>query len=393
MTFGSLTDRPRWVTEQLARLAFQNAALALTASVLCAFVTVLLLWQVVDSRKLIGWLGGICIVTMLSLMLQQSFEHSNNRASHINLWHRAYIISTFAMGCLWGALSIFLFPVESVVHQSYLAFMLAGVCAGAVTVYSPLPGAFPAFAVSALLPFGIQFYLAAPDQGALMSGLVGIFLLIVIRSAIESRSNVQELLDLQIKNTELTEALHHRATHDSLVDLANHGEFNRQLHRLAVNNRRDGNHYSLIFIDLDMFKEVNDSGGHAAGDMILKAVATILKERIRSGDTAARVGGDEFALLLDGCGEERALQIAEEIRSDIADLKVEYEGFIYTIQASIGVTYGRTNKHSATSMLKSADVACYMAKEEGRNQVRCNPASDLFQTTDRFKLAQVPESA
>jgi diguanylate cyclase (GGDEF)-like protein len=393
LTFGSLKDKPSWIMGELARLAFQNAPLALTASVLCAFLTVILLWQVVDNRMLIGWLGAICVVTMLSLMLQQSFEHAENRHRRVRLWHRLFIISSFSAGCLWGALSVFLFPVESVLHQSYLAFILAGVCAGAVTVYSTLPGAFPAFAVSALVPFSIQIFLHETGQGHLLAGLVGVFLLIVTRSAIEARRNVRELLDLQIQNTELTEALHHRATHDSLVDLANHGEFNRQLHRLAVNNRRDGNEYSLIFIDLDMFKEVNDTGGHAAGDLILKAVAKILKERIRSGDTAARVGGDEFALLLDGCGEDRAIQIAEEIRHDIADLEVEYDGQKFGIQASIGVTYGRTNKHSATSMLKSADVACYMAKEEGRNQVRCNPASDLFQTTDRFKLAQVPGTA
>jgi diguanylate cyclase (GGDEF)-like protein len=388
-----MTDNPRWITEQLARLAYQNAPLALTASVLCAFVVVTLLWQEVDNQLLVGWLGCICITTMFSLMLQQSFEHAVNRIDRIRMWHNAYIISAFIKGCLWGSLSIFLFPAESALHQSYLAFILAGVCAGGVTVYSPLPGAFPAFAVSTLVPFGVQFFIMSSGQGQLMAGLVSIFLLIVIRSAIESRNNVKNLLELQIQNSELTQALHHRATHDSLVDLANHGEFNRQLHRVASSNRSEDIDYSLIFIDLDLFKEVNDNGGHAAGDLILKGVARILKERIRAGDTAARVGGDEFALLLNNCGQERATQIAEEIRSDIADLEVEYDGYLYTIQASIGVSYGRTSKHSATSMLKSADVACYTAKEEGRNLVRCSPASDLFQTTDKFKLAQVPESA
>lgn len=393
MTMHNIAESPRWITEQLLRLAFQNAALALTASVLCAFVTVILLWPVADNRLLIGWLGAICIKTMASLMLQQKYEHSTIRRDKISLWQHAFITSTFLAGCIWGSLSLFLFPESSALHQGYLSFVLAGVCAGAVTVYSPLPGAFPAFAVSALVPFAGRYIAIGGTEGNLMAGLIATFLLIVIRSAVESRNNVKELLELQVRNAELTRALHHRATHDSLVDLANHGEFTRQLNRLATANRRDTTDYALIFIDLDLFKEVNDSGGHAAGDLILKGVADILKHRIRTGDTAARVGGDEFALLLDNCAHDRAIEIAEDIRRDIDDLTVEYDGSVHTIQASIGVSYGRTNKHSATSMLKSADVACYMAKEDGRNQVRSNPASDMFQTTDRFQLAQVPEIA
>jgi diguanylate cyclase (GGDEF)-like protein len=182
--------------------------------------------------------------------------------------------------------------------------------------------------------------------------------------------------------------LHHRATHDSLVDLVNHGEFNRRLERLTKDNRREGDEYSLIFIDLDLFKEVNDTGGHAAGDLILKGVADVLRARTRSGDTAARVGGDEFALLLDGCPHKRALKIAESVREDIAALTVEYEGCQYSVKASIGVSYGQSGIHNATGMLKAADAACYTAKEDGRNRVCINPASDLFQTTDRFELAQ-----
>jgi len=392
-TMHNIAESPRWVAEQLVRLAYQNAALALTASVLCAFVTVILLWPVADNRLLIGWLGAICIKTMLSLTLQQKYEHSSMRREHLSMWQHAFISTTFLTGCLWGSLSLFLFPESSALHQGYISFVLAGVCAGAVTVYSPLPGAFPAFAVSALVPFAGQYIAIGGTEGNLMAGLIATFLLLVIRSALESRNNVMELLELQVRNAELTRALHHRATHDSLVDLANHGEFTRQLNRLATANRRDTADYALIFIDLDLFKEVNDRGGHAAGDLILKGVADILKRRIRTGDTAARVGGDEFALLLDNCGHDRAIEIAEDIRRDIADLTVEHDGGVHTIKASIGVSYGRTNKHSATSMLKSADVACYMAKEDGRNQVRSNPASDMFRTTDRFQLAQVSEQA
>jgi diguanylate cyclase (GGDEF)-like protein len=209
-----------------------------------------------------------------------------------------------------------------------------------------------------------------------------------MRTARESRRNVQDVLDLQVRNADLTRALHHRATHDSLVNLVNHGEFNRRLERLVQDERRNDKEFSLIFIDLDLFKKVNDTGGHAAGDLILKGVANILRSRTRSGDTVARVGGDEFALLLDGCPHKRAEDVAESIRQDIADLVIAYEDHDYSVQASLGVSYGKGGRHSASGMLKAADAACYSAKENGRNQVCSNPASDLFQTTDRFELAQ-----
>jgi diguanylate cyclase (GGDEF)-like protein len=176
------------------------------------------------------------------------------------------------------------------------------------------------------------------------------------------------------------------------VDLVNHGEFNRRLQRIASSDRRAGGEYSIIFVDLDLFKQVNDNGGHAAGDAVLQAVAAILKEVSRSGDTAARVGGDEFALLLEDCPHERAFEIAELIRLEIEHLAVPYEGHNYRVHASIGVSYGRAGVHSSDAMLKAADAACYAAKECGRNKVRMNKAGGFFATTSRFDLTHASSS-
>ena len=216
-----------------------------------------------------------------------------------------------------------------------------------------------------------------------------LFLLMLQRIAAESGRNLRSLLELQTQNARLTHALHHQATHDSLVNLVNHGEFQRRLERLV--NVSSGPHrdFSVIFIDLDLFKDVNDTGGHGAGDAMLKEVADVLCMHTRSRDTAARVGGDEFALLLENCAGEKALQIAEHVRRDIASVRLDYEGKIYTLGASIGVTYGQTGLQSANGVLKAADAACYAAKESGRNRVRMLPADEMFKTTGRFNIAQL----
>lgn len=388
MSLQQLSDQPHWIAAKRLELVYENSMLSLTAGVFCAFILVLLLWSVVDSRGLIMWLGTISVLTMFRLALQQRYERSRHDPdpAHEPTYRRAFLISVVLSGGVWGALSVWLFPMESMIHQAYFTFVLGGVCASAVSAYAPLPSAFPHFAIPALLPFAMRIWASGTTEGKLLAAVIAALLLIFLRTSRASRKTVNDILELQIKNAKLTRALHHRATHDSLVDLVNHGEFNRRLEKLARDMSGESKEYSLIFVDLDLFKAVNDSGGHAAGDALLRAIAGILRKRTRSSDTAARVGGDEFALLLEGCPHARAEDIAEQIRIDIAEMRVDFEGMTHRVEASVGVSFGKTGIHSATGMLKAADAACYAAKEEGRNCVRTNAASDMYQTTDRFDL-------
>jgi diguanylate cyclase (GGDEF)-like protein len=139
-------------------------------------------------------------------------------------------------------------------------------------------------------------------------------------------------------------------------------------------------------MDLDRFKAVNDSGGHAAGDALLRVIAGILRKHCRGTDTAARVGGDEFALLLPNCPRQRALDIGEHVRAEIEALTFRHDGREHTVGASVGISWGRAGLQSTSSLLKAADTACYRAKQEGRNRVCMLAANEMFQTTGRFDL-------
>ena len=240
-TLEDLAEGPEWTGAQQLRLAFQNSSISLTAGIFCAFIIVVLLWPVVDNRGLILWLGSISVLTLLRLTMQQNYERKNIGPKEYQFWKQGFIATAFTSGCAWGALSVFLFPETSVLHQAYLTFVIGGVCAGAVSVYAPLPGAFSAFAIPVVAPYAVRIWLMGETEGQLMAALVAIFMLILMRTASESRKNVHDILELQVKNADLTRALHHRATHDSLVDLINHGEFNRRLERLTRDNRRNGN--------------------------------------------------------------------------------------------------------------------------------------------------------
>lgn len=392
-TLVQIARGPEWANAQQLRIAFDSLTVTLAASVACAFAVVLLLWPVVDNRGLILWLGGISVLTLARLTLLQRYQRMGGEGTASKRWQRGFVGATLLSGLSWGCLSVFLFPVDSLIHQAYLAFVLGGICAGAVSAYAPVKGAFACFSVPTLAPYAVEMMLHNGSAGYVMAGLIIAFQLGLMRSARDSRKSVEYLLELQVKNADLARALHHRATHDGLVNLVNQSEFNRRLQRLASENRRDDGEYSLIFIDLDLFKEVNDTGGHAAGDLILQAVANVIRRNTRGGDTAARVGGDEFAAILEGCPHQRAVEIAEKIRTDIETLQVSYEGREYSVRASIGVSYGIMGKHSASGMLKAADAACYAAKESGRNRVHENAANENVATTDRFQLTQALSTA
>ncbi len=388
LTLRLVPDNPAWQRQQLVHLLFQHCTLTLAGTMFCAVALLLLLWPHVEQTRLLLWLGAMGMLTLARLMMQQRYQSFAPNRVDPDKWTRLFTVGVLLSGLLWGAVSIWLFPAGSMTHQVFIAVVLSGICAGAATVYAPLPNGFLMFALPALLPFTGRLLLEGSTEGQLTAGMVALFVVIMNRIARQTGRSLNNMLELQVRNAELTRALHHQATHDSLVDLINHGEFLRRLHRLVENPSPPHRDFSLVFIDLDLFKSVNDSGGHAAGDALLQAVGRILSLHSRSRDTAARVGGDEFALLLENCPPDNALQIAEQVRTDIAALVFEFDGRSYQVGASVGVTYGQTGMHSASAVLKSADAACYAAKESGRNRVRMLPADDMFKTTGRFHLSE-----
>ena len=162
----------------------------------------------------------------------------------------------------------------------------------------------------------------------------------------------------------------HDATHDALTDLVNRREFEKRLENAFVGAKEHGSRHALCYLDLDQFKLVNDTAGHAAGDELLKQVRGLLRGKFRGRDTLARLGGDEFGLLLDNCSVERAIKIAEMVVATLRDFRFSWKGRTFHIGVSIGVAPVTAEAESSAQILAQADVACYAAKERGRNRVR-----------------------
>lgn len=185
---------------------------------------------------------------------------------------------------------------------------------------------------------------------------------------------INEALDqLEARQVELT----YEASHDALTGLANRREFERQLEDALDGPPELGEPHGILFADLDEFKPINDKGGHQAGDAILREVATLLRRTVRGSDVVARMGGDEFAVLLRACPLEKARVIAEEIRTGVEALELPWEGETFRIGVSIGITNARSGD-SIDEVIKAADDACYAAKRGGRNQVSVVQLHDVI---------------
>jgi diguanylate cyclase (GGDEF)-like protein len=157
----------------------------------------------------------------------------------------------------------------------------------------------------------------------------------------------------------------HQATHDALTGLANRALFRSRLE--AALDQPDGAGTAVLFVDLDDFKTVNDSCGHAVGDELLIAVAARLTACVRSGDTVARLGGDEFALLLEDAGEATAVQTAERLTSTLGS-PMTLASTRVTVRASIGIAVAPPGGCDAGEIIRNADVAMYAAKEGGKGR-------------------------
>ena len=194
-------------------------------------------------------------------------------------------------------------------------------------------------------------------------------------SASPIRNELGELLGAVLVFHDVTEQrrmsgeMHYRATHDTLTGLVNRAECELRLRRVLTKAQQDGSTHALLFIDLDQFKLVNDACGHAVGDQLLQQVSKLFGETVRARDTLARMGGDEFAVILEHCSAEQAQRVAQQICDRMDDFRFVHDQRRFRIGTSIGLVPIDDRWHTTAALIQAADNACYAAKEAGRNRV------------------------
>jgi len=178
----------------------------------------------------------------------------------------------------------------------------------------------------------------------------------------------------------------YQASHDALTGLVNRHEFERRLQDALETARAGRQTHVLCYLDLDRFKAVNDTSGHMAGDAMLREVAALIKDAVRDSDTVARIGGDEFALLLTGCPLEKAIQISQDVASVIREFRFVWKDKIFQIGVSIGLVEIGRESAGPEEVLAAADSACYVAKNHAAGQVHVYSAVDEVTARQRGEI-------
>src|SRR6185312_10137933 len=211
------------------------------------------------------------------------------------------------------------------------------------------------------------------------------------RRELENRV-VERTDELNQSNTLLRREVDERsweAAHDALTGLVNRREFESLVEASVASAGTAGKHHVVCFMDLDQFKVVNDTCGHAAGDELLKEIGGVLQSRVRASDTLARLGGDEFGLLLEGCSLERAQFIAADLLAAVGDFRFNRDAKVFAIGISIGLAPIMGEGCSSAEVLSRADTACYWAKDQGRNRVCVYRSGDSDMATRRREMGWV----
>jgi diguanylate cyclase (GGDEF)-like protein len=289
-------------------------------------------------------------------------------------WTQACGAAAFVLALVFAALVV---AVDQWVTPNITPFFMASVLVGVTLLQRPLTAAV-LFAVA----YAVYFWALGQTQGdamLLLSNRANGFSAAVLAWALATltwRKTARNLLltrqlaqrQAQMHSQQLE--LRRLATSDGLTGLVNRVEFER-LGRLEVERaRRYGLALGLLLIDLDHFKRVNDQWGHPAGDAVLVAVAAVLRAHVRVSDVVARMGGEEFMVLLPHTQREAALGLAEKLRQCVAATQVQSGSHTISVTASVGLAAASGNSVDFTTLYQHADHALYSAKAAGRNVVR-----------------------
>jgi diguanylate cyclase (GGDEF)-like protein len=366
---SAIPDQSILVQSDKLQLLYHQSSPAVYISIFNAALLTAILWPAQEHRVLLAWFSFLLITAMARLFLFSRYRKAEPHGQDVLSWEKPYFITLILSSLTWGVGCLLIMPPDSPVHQAVIFYFLIGMSGGAISVYSAHSVMTLATIAAVLLPATGYFLVNGSFVFVGMAIAAISFFLSAIRSTnilgLSLHQNFLMTRQLEIAREE-AERL---ARIDDLTGLYNRRAFYEIGKVLTNNSQRNRDEFAMIIMDIDHFKSINDNFGHAAGDAALKQIGLIMLQRLRKSDVFARLGGEEFGMLLPQTTLMEAAQLAEAFRHVIEKTPITFEDKSFSITASLGVTSG---SFDIDILVRQADIAMYQSKESGRNTVVCD---------------------
>ena len=376
------------------------------------------------GEKLIFWILSITLIACSRILFAKYYsidQSSNFKHLSQKTWRDIYIASCLLTGTTWGILIFYLTPETGPIMVSMMYIALAAVMAGSITVLTVIFSAFFAYVTPIFLSIFILTISMSAKQFLFISIASVIYYIFIISAGrlinkrftqsfslhiennelisklheqiIQKQIAQQELMDYQQqleetveqRTRELSEAnetlvdeinerrriesnLKHIAHHDALTNLPNRLLLDARLNHAIERAKRSDRHVAVIFIDLDHFKNINDSLGHDVGDQLLISISQRLSNCVREGDTVSRLGGDEFIIIIEQVQDIGDLDVLLKKIMRVTSQTVSINDHDLSTSASIGISVFPDDGSNAEQLMRNADAAMYHVKENGRHK-------------------------
>lgn len=350
-----------YVRKAVIEVFAKNIIISGLISLTLSFILSIQLIKQLSDISLYLWLALLVFVYVIRFTLSKRMLKDFNQ-------HVAMI--SFRVGCLlsgliWGWCGFFFFLDVDTVTRIYISFTLGGLAAGASSSLSADKYSFLLFTLPVLVPNIVANFIIGSEESIGMALMLILFLGFITFSSKTMGATLIENLSLKQKAEKSEKEVRRLAYYDQLTGLPNRFLFEDRLNQVLKKHKRDKNKFSLLFLDLDGFKCVNDNYGHRAGDQLLKELSGKFQNTIRNEDTIARIGGDEFVAILQNITSDGAIEVSRKLLK-AACSPVCISNDQVQVSASIGVAIYPDHALTVDDLLIKSDKFMYLAKEKGK---------------------------
>lgn len=360
------------VRKELVAVLYKNLSNSMLSLGLIGIILVFTLSDNIEHKLLIPWFVIFMGIIFARIGLLLWYRATHSQLKFISIHYYLFFLGSCASGLMLGILGSFLMPTD-LLHQAFILVVITGLLAGATQSLSASYLINMTFLFLSLIPVGI--WLAFQDNipvdihyGLLIGILIYMFFSLIISHT--NHLYLMSNIKLKLENAELNSAIKELAVHDELTGLYNRHYLSEFLNLEIAKAERNHSTLSVIMLDIDHFKQLNDIYGHEAGDKVLQKIGAFFNENIRKGDMACRYGGEEFIIVFPNTTLETAHSRAEVLRESIKNLSIAYNNHVISgIAISGGVAAFPNHGNAYQPIINAADTALYQAKHQGRDRI------------------------